>query len=269
LLTVAKKGKKNIFAGTVLEIEGVDDLTVEEAFELSDASAERNAAACTLALPLEAVVKNVTENVALLRQLVVDGYNDAASLNRRIEAMAQWLQHPELLRRDDHAEYLATIDIDLATIAEPLLACPNDPDDVRPLSVVAGATIDEAFIGSCMTHLSHLQAAARLLAGKPYAKARMWLAPSTRMDRDAITAEGGLAVFGQVGCRVEIPGCSLCMGNQARVQPGVTAISTSTRNFDNRLGDGAKVYLASTELTAIAGLLGRLPSTEEYFQLVQ
>ncbi len=269
LLTVAKKGKKNIFAGTVLEIEGVDDLSVEEAFELSDASAERNAAACTLALPLAAVVKNVTENVALLRQLVATGYNDAASLSRRIEAMEEWLAKPELLRRDDHAEYLATLEIDLASITEPLLACPNDPDDVRPLSAVAGATIDEAFIGSCMTHLSHLQAAARLLAGKPYAKARMWLAPSTRMDRDAIAAEGGLATFGQVGCRVEIPGCSLCMGNQARVQPGATAISTSTRNFDNRLGDGAQVYLASTELTAIAGLLGRLPSTEEYFQLVK
>ncbi len=269
LLTVAKKGKKNIFSGTVLEIEGVDDLTVEEAFELSDASAERNAAACSLALPLAAVVKNVTENVALLRQLVADGYNDAASLNLRIEAMQDWLQNPELLWRDDHAEYLATLEIDLAGITEPLLACPNDPDDVRPLSAVAGVTIDEAFIGSCMTHLSHLQAATRLLAGKPYAKARMWLAPSTRMDRDAIAAEGGLAVFGQVGCRVEIPGCSLCMGNQARVQPGATAISTSTRNFDNRLGDGAQVYLASTELTAIAGLLGRLPSAEEYFQLVK
>jgi aconitate hydratase 2/2-methylisocitrate dehydratase len=259
LLTVAKKGKKNIFAGTVLEIEGVDDLRVVEAFELSDASAERNAAACTVALPLAAVVANVADNVALLRQLLADGYQDGDALSRRIEALERWLASPELLRRDDHAEYLATVEIDLGTIAEPLLACPNDPDDVRPLGSVAGAAIDEAFIGSCMTHLSHLQTA----------KARMWLAPSTRMDRDAIRAEGGLATFGQVGGRVETPGCSLCMGNQARVQPGATVISTSTRNFDNRLGDGAKVYLASTELTAIAGLLGRLPSPEEYFQLVK
>ena len=269
LLTVAKKGKKNIFAGTVLEIEGVDDLRVEEAFELTDASAERNAAACTVALPLPAVVKNVADNVMLLRQLVADGYNDADSLKRRIETLEGWMADPKLLRRDDHAEYLATIDIDLDTIVEPLLACPNDPDDVRPLRSVAGAIVDEAFIGSCMTHFSHLQAAARLLHGKPYACARMWLAPSTRMDRDAIAAEGGLATFGQVGCRVEIPGCSLCMGNQGRVRPGATVISTSTRNFDNRLGDGALVYLGSTELTAVAGLLGRLPSVEEYFELVK
>lgn len=269
LLTVAKKGKKNIFSGTILEIEGVDDLSVEEAFELSDASAERNAAACTVALPLTAVVKNVTANVFLLRQLVADGYGDAASLNRRIDGLEAWLAKPDLLRRDDHAEYLTTIDINLDAITEPLLACPNDPDDVRPLSSVAGVAIDEAFVGSCMTHLSHLQSASRLMAGKPYAKARMWLAPSTRMDRDAILAAGGLATFGQVGCRVEVPGCSLCMGNQGRVQPGSTVISTSTRNFDNRLGDGAKVYLASTELTAVAGLLGRLPSTEEYFNAVK
>ena len=268
LLTVAKQGKKNIFAGTVLEIEGVDDLRVEEAFELSDASAERNAAACTLALPLPAVIDNVRDNLTLLRTLVADGYTDAGCLKRRIAALEEWLAKPALLRRDDHAEYLATIDVDLDTIAEPLLACPNDPDDVRPLSTVAGANIDEAFIGSCMMHLSHLRAAARLLEGKPYAKARMWIAPSTRMDRDAMAAEGGLATFGQVGCRVETPGCSLCMGNQARVRPGATVISTSTRNFDNRLGDGAQVYLGSTELTAIAGVLGRLPSVEEYFEAV-
>ncbi len=268
LLTVAKKGKKNIFAGTIVEIEGIDDLSVEEAFELSDASAERNAAACSLALPLAAVVKNVRANVELLRQLVVDGYNDAASLKRRIAALEDWLAKPQLQSRDGHAEYLATLTIDLDGIAEPLLACPNDPDDVRPLSAVAGTTIDEAFIGSCMTHLSHLQAAAGLMAGKPYAKARMWVAPATRMDRDAIKNSGGLATFAQVGCRVEVPGCSLCMGNQGRVQPGSTVISTSTRNFDNRLGDGARVYLASTELTTIAGLLGRLPSSEEYFQAV-
>jgi aconitate hydratase 2/2-methylisocitrate dehydratase len=268
LLTVDKKGKKNIFAGTVLEIEGIDNLPVEEAFELSDASAERSAAACSLALPLAEVVKNVTANVALLRRLVTDGYGDVASLDRRIMALEEWLARPELLRRDSNAEYLATLTIDLAAITEPLLACPNDPDDVRPLSAVTGTTIDEAFIGSCMTHLSHLRAAAQLMTGQPYAKARMWVAPSTRMDRDTIKREGGLATFGQVGCRVEVPGCSLCMGNQGRVQPGSTVISTSTRNFDNRLGDGAKVYLASTELTTIAGLRGRLPSREEYFQFV-
>ncbi|MDK9708854.1 MAG: bifunctional aconitate hydratase 2/2-methylisocitrate dehydratase [Desulforhopalus sp.] len=269
LLTVAKKGKKNIFAGTVLEIEGVDDLSVEEVFEVTDASAERNAAACTAALPLAAVVANVTANVVLLRQLLADGYTDADALARRIEAMENWLKKPELLRRDNHAEYLATLEIDLTRITEPLLACPNDPDDIRPLSAVAGAAIDESFIGSCMTHLAHMKNAAQLLNGAGYAKARMWLAPSTRMDRDAIKDDGSLATFAQAGCRVEIPGCSLCMGNQARVQPGSTVFSTSTRNFDNRLGDGAQVYLGSTEMAAIAGLLGRLPSTEEYFQLVK
>jgi aconitate hydratase 2/2-methylisocitrate dehydratase len=268
-LTVAKQGKKNIFAGTILEIEGVDDLTVEEAFELSDASAERNAAACTVALPLHTVVANATDNVVLLRRLLTDGYQDEGALSRRIDALEKWLASPDLLRGDKHADYLATVEINLDSITEPLLACPNDPDDVRPLSTVSGTAIDEAFIGSCMTHLAHLQTAARLLAGESYAKARMWLAPSTRMDRDAILAEGGLATFGQVGCRVEIPGCSLCMGNQARVQPGATVISTSTRNFDNRLGDGAKVYLASTEMTAISGLLGRLPSAEEYFAFIE
>jgi aconitate hydratase 2/2-methylisocitrate dehydratase len=187
---------------------------------------------------------------------------------RRIADMEAWLADPNLLQRDDHAEYTAVIEIDLAAITEPILACPNDPDDVRLLSEVAGERIDEAFIGSCMTHLSHLQAAARLLAGEPYAEARLWVAPSTRMDRDAVQRQGGLAVFAQVGGRVEIPGCSLCMGNQARVRPGTTVISTSTRNFDNRLGDGTKVYLASTELTAISSLKGALPTVEEYFDFL-
>jgi len=269
LLTVAKKGKKNIFAGTILEIEGIDDLSVEEAFELSDASAERSAAACTVALPLPAVVENVAKNVELLRQLVADGYSDAETVKRRIVDLEKWLAAPLLLRRDENAEYLAVIEIDLESLTEPLLAVPNDPDDVRPLSAVAGAVIDEAFIGSCMTHVDHLRAASRLFAGEPYAESRMWVAPSTRMDRDAVRAEGGYSVFAQVGCRVEIPGCSLCMGNQARVKPGATVISTSTRNFDNRLGDGAQVYLASTELTAISGLLGRLPTTEEYFGFIE
>jgi aconitate hydratase 2/2-methylisocitrate dehydratase len=268
-LTVCKQGKKNIFAGTILEIEGVDDLSVEEAFELSDASAERNAAACTVALPQKTVTENVEKNIALLQQLVADGYGDRDALLRRIAALQRWLAKPELMKRDSHAEYQAVLEIDLAAITEPLLACPNDPDDVKPLSDVAGVGIDEAFIGSCMTHLAHMQTAARLLAGESYAKSRMWLAPSTRMDRDALRADGGLAAFGQIGCRVEIPGCSLCMGNQARVNPGATVISTSTRNFDNRLGDGAQVYLASTELTAISGLLGRLPGGEEYFAFLE
>ncbi|OEU54206.1 MAG: bifunctional aconitate hydratase 2/2-methylisocitrate dehydratase [Desulfobulbaceae bacterium S3730MH12] len=265
LLTVAKKGKKNIFAGTILEIEGIDDLTVEEAFELSDSSAERSAAACALALPLESVVSNVKANVRVLEQLVADGYEDSGCLQRRIAVLKEWLQNPTLLKRDESAEYRAVVEIDLAEITEPILACPNDPDDVKVLSEVAGTTIDEAFIGSCMTHLSHLRAAARLLEDG-YAESRIWLAPSTRLDRDIIKREGSMSVFAQAGCRVEIPGCSLCMGNQARVRPGSTVISTSTRNFDNRLGDGTKVFLASTELTAISGMLGRIPGVEEYFQ---
>lgn len=266
LLTVAKKGKKNIFAGTILEIEGIDDLTVEEAFELSDSSAERSAAACALALPLESVVSNVKANVRVLEQLVADGYEASGCLQRRIAVLKEWLQNPILLRRDDNAEYRAVIEIDLAEITEPILACPNDPDDVKVLSEVAGTAIDEAFIGSCMTHLSHLRAAARLLEDG-YAESRIWLAPSTRLDRDIIKREGSMSVFAQAGCRVEIPGCSLCMGNQARVRPGSTVISTSTRNFDNRLGDGTKVFLASTELTAISGMLGRIPGVEEYFKI--
>lgn len=264
LLSVAKKGKKNIFAGAILEIEGIDDLSVEEAFELSDASAERNAAACTVALPLTAVIANIKGNLALLKQLIADGYQDQAALVRRIAALESWLAAPSLLRGDADASYLASLDIDLATLTEPLLACPNDPDDVRPLSAVAGTPIDEAFIGSCMTHLTHLQAAARLFQDEPYALSRLWLAPSTRMDRDAIQAAGGLAVFAQVGGRVEIPGCSLCMGNQARVRPKATVMSTSTRNFDNRLGDQTRVFLGSTELTAISALLGQLPTVEQY-----
>ena len=265
LLTVAKKGKKNVFAGTILEIEGIDDLSVEEAFELSDASAERSAAACTVALPLAAVVANVQANVALLKQLITEGYQAREALARRIAALESWLAAPSLLRRDEGAGFKAVLDIDQATLTEPLLACPNDPDDVRPLSAVAGTVIDEAFIGSCMTHLAHLRTAARLLKDEPYAQSRLWVAPSTRMDRDTMQAEGGLSVFAQVGGRVEIPGCSLCMGNQARVRPGATVMSTSTRNFDNRLGDGAQVFLGSTELTALSALLGKLPAVEEYF----
>lgn len=268
LLTVEKKGKKNVFAGTVLEIEGVDDLTVEEAFELTDASAERSAAGCTVSLPLETVVANVEENVAFLQTLVDDGYQDASCLEKRIADLKAWLEEPSLLQSDANAEYAAVVEIDLADISEPLLACPNDPDDVRPLSEVAGEKIDEAFIGSCMTHFTHLQAAARVFEGEPYAEARVWVAPSTRMDKDAAQLEGAYSIFSQVGCRVEIPGCSLCMGNQARVRPETTVISTSTRNFDNRLGDKTRVYLGSTELTAMSGLQGKLPTVEEYFAIM-
>jgi aconitate hydratase 2/2-methylisocitrate dehydratase len=269
LLTVAKQGKKNVFAGTILEIEGVEDLRVEEAFELSDASAERSAAACTLKLSLPAVITNVEQNLALLEELIAQGYQDRDALERRVAALQAWLAEPSLMSPDKGAEYKAVLEIDLDAITEPLLACPNDPDDVRPLSEVAGTVIDEAFIGSCMTHLYHLRAASQLLRDEPYAISRLWLAPSTRMDRDAIQQEGGLSVFAQVGGRVEIPGCSLCMGNQARVRPGATVMSTSTRNFDNRLGDGAQVYLGSTELTAITALLGKLPSVEEYFAFLE
>jgi len=269
LLTVEKKGKKNVFAGTILEIEGVDDLSVEEAFELTDASAERSAAGCAVSLPVETVVESVRKNVALLKSLVEQGYNDSQCLQRRIADLEAWLDKPSLLKRDENAEFLEIVEIDLAKITEPIVACPNDPDDVRLLSEVAGDKIDEAFIGSCMTHLTHLQSAARLMDGEPYAEARLWVAPSTRMDRDTVQQEGGLSIFAQVGGRVEIPGCSLCMGNQARVRPGTTVISTSTRNFDNRLGDGTRVYLGSTELTAISGLKGVLPTPAEYFDFLE
>lgn len=269
LLTVEKKGKKNIFAGCILEIEGVDDLSVEEAFELSDASAERSAAACTVRLPLDTVTAKIRENSEFLGSLIEQGYQDAAALKQRIGAMEQWLKNPRLMEADDNAEYLATIEIELDQITEPILACPNDPDDVKVLSEVAGVKIDEVFVGSCMTHLSHLQRSRQLLEGSEYAKSRLWLAPSTRMDRDQLKKEGGLAVFGARGGRVETPGCSLCMGNQARAIPGGTMVSTSTRNFDNRMGKGTMVYLASTELTTIAGILGRLPTATEYFNYLK
>jgi aconitate hydratase 2/2-methylisocitrate dehydratase len=269
MLTVDKKGKKNIFAGTILEIEGIDDLTAAEAFELSDASAERSAAACTLDLPLATVQATVAEQIGHLQALLAAGYQDADCLARRIATLQSWLAAPKLLRRDTGAEFAAILEIDLAAICEPLLACPNDPDDVRPLSAVAGEKIDEAFIGSCMVHLDHLRRVAQLFAGENYAESRLWLAPPTRTDQAILQQEGCLSVYAQAGGRVEIPGCSLCMGNQARVKPGATVISTSTRNFDNRLGDGSRVYLASSELTAVAALLGRMPTAQEYFDFLE
>ncbi|ROR32300.1 bifunctional aconitate hydratase 2/2-methylisocitrate dehydratase [Inmirania thermothiophila] len=270
LLTVAKEGKKNVFSGRILEIEGLPQLKVEQAFELADASAERSAAACTVRLDKEPVIEYLRSNVALLRWMIAQGYRDADALRRRIEAMEAWLADPQLLEPDADAEYAAVIEIDLAEITEPLLACPNDPDDVRPLSEVAGTRIDEVFIGSCMTNIGHYRAAAHVLeAAGGQVPVRLWIAPPTRMDQAELVEEGYYSVFGRAGARMEMPGCSLCMGNQARVADEATVVSTSTRNFPNRMGRGAKVFLASAELAAVAAALGRLPSPEEYLERVR
>jgi aconitate hydratase 2/2-methylisocitrate dehydratase len=265
LLTVEKKGKKNIFNGCVLEMEGLDDLTVEQAYELTDASAERSAAAAVIALPVEKVVQAVRSNVALMEQMIEEGYQSAETLRRRIDACKAWLADPVLLKRDPHAEYKAVLEIDLAEIKEPILACPNDPDDVRLLSAVAGDRIDEVFIGSCMVNIGHLRAAGAVFEGAGRAAAKVWLTPPTKMDAAQLMREGYYAIFNSVGARLEVPGCSLCMGNQARVAPKTTVMSTSTRNFDDRMGDGARVYLGSAVLAAIAAVQGKLPTVEEYF----
>ncbi len=271
LLTVEKSGKKNIFSGRILEIEGLEDLTVEQAFELSDASAERSAAGCTIKLSEESVAEYLRSNITLLKYMISDGYGDKRTLSRRIEKMQEWLDNPTLMRADADAEYTEVIDIDLNHIKEPILCAPNDPDDARLLSEVAGDTIDEVFIGSCMTNIGHFRAAGKLLeqveAGT--LKTRLWLAPPTRMDEAQLKQEGFYNIYGRAGARTEIPGCSLCMGNQARVAPKSTVVSTSTRNFPNRLGQGANVYLASAELSAVAAVLGRLPSVEEYLTYAQ
>jgi aconitate hydratase 2 / 2-methylisocitrate dehydratase len=265
LLTVPKKNKKNVFNGRILEIEGLAGLTVEQAFELTDASAERSAAASVVKLSKESVATYLRSNVALMKKLIVDGYQDAATLKQRIADVEKWLKKPALLEADPNAEYAATIDIDLGEITEPILACPNDPDDVKLLSEVAGAKINDVFLGSCMTNIGHFRAAAEIWRGAKYnPDVRIWLCPPTRMDQLQLKSEGLFAVFSGVGARIEIPGCSLCMGNQGRVPAGVNVYSTSTRNFDDRMGDGAKVFLGSAELGAVAGLLGRLPSVEEY-----
>lgn len=269
LLTVAKKGKKNIFNGRILEIEGLEDLTAEQAYELTDASAERSAAAAVISLREERVVEYLKSNIALMKKMIEAGYQEASTLEKRIKAAEDWLKNPVLLKRDPEANYAAILEIDLAEIKEPILACPNDPDDVKYLSEVAGDKIDEVFIGSCMTNVGHFRAAARLFDGAPYPATRIWITPPTRMDQLQLKKEGLLATFAQVGARMEIPGCSLCMGNQARVRPGSTVISTSTRNFDNRLGDGARVYLGSAELAAIAAIKGELPSAADYFTLMK
>ncbi|MBX3606374.1 MAG: bifunctional aconitate hydratase 2/2-methylisocitrate dehydratase [Piscinibacter sp.] len=264
LLTVAKQGKKNVFSGRILEIEGLPDLKVEQAFELSDASAERSASGCTVHLNKEPIIEYMNSNIVLMKNMIADGYQDKRTLERRIKAMEAWLANPQLLRADADAEYAAVIEIDLAELKEPVLCCPNDPDDAKLLSEVAGAKIDEVFIGSCMTNIGHFRAASKLLEGKRDIPVKLWVAPPTKMDASELTKEGHYGVFGTAGARTEMPGCSLCMGNQAQVREGATVVSTSTRNFPNRLGKNTNVYLASAELAAIASKLGRIPSVEEY-----
>lgn len=266
LLTVAKEGKKNIFSGRILEIEGLPNLKVEQAFEISDASAERSAGGCTIRLGKEPIIEYLSSNVTLLKWMISEGYGDARTIARRIEAMEAWLENPELMEPDANADYAEIIEIDLNEIKEPLLACPNDPDDVKPLSEVAGDKIDEVFIGSCMTNIGHFRAAASMLSQAKSIPTRLWISPPTKMDEHQLMEEGVYNVFAQAGARTEMPGCSLCMGNQARVAPNTTCVSTSTRNFPNRLGDGADVYLASAELAAVASILGKLPSPEEYLE---
>ena len=268
LLTVEKAGKKNVFNGRILEIEGLEDLTVEQAFELSDASAERSAAGCTITLSEESVKEYLTSNITLLKWMISEGYGDARTIARRIKGMESWLANPTLLRADADAEYAADITIDMSAIKEPILCCPNDPDDAKTLADVAGDKIDEVFIGSCMTNIGHFRAAGALLKEVPAGSlsTRLWIAPPTKMDARQLMDEGLYNVYAQAGARTEMPGCSLCMGNQARIAPKSTAVSTSTRNFPNRLGQGANVYLASAELASVAAVLGRLPTNEEYQQ---
>ncbi len=263
-LTVAKQGKVNIFSGRILEIEGLPDLKIEQAFELADASAERSAAGCTVALNNEPVIEYLKSNIVLLKAMIADGYADPRSIARRIKAMEAWLANPKLLKADADAEYAATIEIDLAEITEPIVCCPNDPDDAKTLSDVAGAKIDEVFIGSCMTNIGHFRAAAKLLENKRDIPVKLWIAPPTKMDAHQLSEEGHYGTFGTAGARMEMPGCSLCMGNQAQVREGATVMSTSTRNFPNRLGKNANVYLGSAELAAICSKLGRIPTKAEY-----
>ncbi len=264
LLTVAKQGKKNVFSGRILEIEGLPDLKVEQAFELSDASAERSAGGCTVHLNKEPIIEYIKSNIVMLKWMIATGYSDVRTIKRRIAAMEAWLADPQLLKADADAEYAAVIEIDLADIHEPILACPNDPDDVKTLSDVAGAKIDEVFIGSCMTNIGHFRAASKLLENKRDIPVKLWMAPPTKMDAKQLTEEGHYGVLGSAGARMEMPGCSLCMGNQAQVKEGATVLSTSTRNFPNRLGKNTNVYLGSAEIAAIASKLGRIPTKAEY-----
>ena len=270
MLTVEKEGKKNDFSGRVLEIEGLNDLTVEQAFELSDASAERSAAGCTITLSEEAVAEYLNSNITLLKWMIANGYGDARTLERRVNEMQKWLDNPSLMRADADAEYHSIIEIDLSEINEPILCCPNDPDDARKLSEVQGEKIDEVFIGSCMTNIGHFRAAGKLLEtlDTPLST-RLWLAPPTKMDEHILMEEGYYNIFGRAGARTEMPGCSLCMGNQAQIAPKSTAVSTSTRNFPNRLGKGANVYLGSAELAAVSAVMGKLPSPAEYLEYAE
>ena len=268
LLTVEKKGKKNFFSGRILEIEGegIEGLTVEQAFELSDASAERSAAGCTIKLTEDSVAEYLKSNATLLRWMIAEGYGDVRTLERRVRKMEEWLAEPTLMEADADAEYAAVIEIDLADIKEPIVCCPNDPDDAKLLSEVAGDKVDEIFIGSCMTNIGHFRAAGKLLDEAGSVDSRFWICPPTRMDAHTLMEEGYYNIYGKVGARTEMPGCSLCMGNQARVLAGATVLSTSTRNFPNRLGDGANVYLTSAELATVGGILGRLPTVAEYME---
>jgi len=276
LLTVEKKNKKNIFNGRILEIEGdiIRNLTIEQAFELADASAERSAAACTVDVSEEQVAEYLKSNIKMLEAMIDAGYEDKRTIQRRIDKMKEWLENPKLLRRDENAEYAAVIEIDLNEITEPIVACPNDPDDVATISEVLADPnrphkIDEVFLGSCMTNIGHYRAAGEILRGEGQVPVRLWIAPPTKMDKEQLTEEGYYAIFGQAGARIEIPGCSLCMGNQARVADYANVFSTSTRNFDNRMGKGAKVYLGSAELAAVTALLGRIPTKEEYLEIIE
>ena len=264
LLTVEKANKKNIFNGRIMEIEGLSDLKLEQAFELTDATAERSCAGCTIKLSEATVSEYLRSNVALLRNMIARGYSDARTLARRVKAMEDWLANPQLLQADPDAEYAEILEINLDELTEPVLACPNDPDNVKLLSEVAGNPVQEVFIGSCMTNIGHYRAAAKVLEGSGSNKARLWVCPPTRMDEEMLKQEGYYATFEAAGSRMEMPGCSLCMGNQARVDDDTTVFSTSTRNFNNRLGKGAQVYLGSAELAAVCALLGRIPTPEEY-----
>jgi aconitate hydratase 2/2-methylisocitrate dehydratase len=269
LLTVAKQGKKNVFSGRILEIEGLPDLKVEQAFELTDASAERSAAGCSVRLNKEPIVEYMRSNITLMKWMIAEGYEDKRALGRRVKAMEEWIANGTLIQPDANAEYAAVIEIDLADVKEPILACPNDPDDVKVLSEVAGEKIDEVFIGSCMTNIGHFRAAGKVLEGKSDIPTRLWIAPPTKMDAMILNEEGYYAILGKSGARMEMPGCSLCMGNQAQVRKGSTAVSTSTRNFPNRLGIDTRVYLSSAELAAVTALMGKIPTVAEYMDQVK
>jgi aconitate hydratase 2/2-methylisocitrate dehydratase len=263
-LTLEKEGKINVFSGRCMEIEGLPDLKVEQAFELSDASAERSSSGCTIKLNKEPIIEYLNSNIVLMRWLISEGYGDERTIERRAQAMEAWLENPELLEADEDAEYAEVIEINLDEIKEPLLACPNDPDDIKPLSEVANTKIDEVFIGSCMTNIGHFRAAGNLLKEAKDVPTRLWIVPPTKMDEHQLIEENYYEIFEKSGARTEVPGCSLCMGNQARVEDNSTVVSTSTRNFPNRLGKGADVFLASAELAAISSILGYLPSIGEY-----